>query len=363
MKRTLSLVVIIATLVFIAAGNINQKKPQPRDAQGAVLALFQEVKDRDWDDAFAYVSPASRVEKADFIADLAGRDGSLRSYSSLDKVDASTLHQNDKEALVRVNLRYSSAVGAVEDVRDLKVLRDDREWRVVWPVVQAPKVPPQVIPVNYLRWDVIYRGAQDDWGAQDAAPPKVRITSMNAIDHAGSVVILGEMVNDDTVPGFVSVNASLIGSDGKVLGEETAFDKIMHTLLPKEVTGFRIDFPGLRLAEVKSVRMTPSSLLVSAAADPVIGVIHQKIGSGPSGEPVLQGELVNQSGQTANIPHVLATFYDNSGKVVWVSDGYGERALLPQTPEPFTVPLAAGLEKRVQNYRVSVNQFSWSQQL
>jgi hypothetical protein len=34
---------------------------------------------------------------------------------------------------------------------------------------------------------------------------------------------------------------------------------------------------------------------------------------------MLKGELINESGQTVNIPHVLATFYDNSGKVIWVS--------------------------------------------
>ena len=41
-----------------------------------------------------------------------------------------------------------------------------------------------------------------------------------------------------------------------------------------------------------------------------------------------------------NIPHVLATYYDNSGKVIWVSDGYVDQALLPQTPVPFAVDLS-----------------------
>jgi hypothetical protein len=107
--------------------------------------------------------------------------------------------------------------------------------------------------------------------------------------------------------------------------------------------------------------MAPTSLLVPAAADPVIGVVHQRLGSDGLGRESLEGELVNQGGQTVNIPHVLATFYDNNGKVVWVSDGYVKRALLPQTPEPFAVELASELVPRVQTYHVSVNQFSWNQ--
>jgi hypothetical protein len=73
---------------------------------------------------------------------------------------------------------------------------------------------------------------------------------------------------------------------------------------------------------------------------------------------VLKGDLINQSGQTVNIPHVIATFYDNAGKVIWVSDGYDDQALLPQTPEPFAVSIAKDLADKVHSYRVTVNQYS-----
>jgi hypothetical protein len=63
-----------------------------------------------------------------------------------------------------------------------------------------------------------------------------------------------------------------------------------------------------------------------------------------------------------NIPHVLATYYDRSGKVIWVSDGYVDKALLPQTPVPFAVELRDDLASNVQNYRVTVNQYILSQQ-
>jgi hypothetical protein len=363
MKHKTPIIVILLTAAFIAAGSVHVKLPKPTTPDGAVQAMFAEVKARDWDGAFDYVANASNLNKADFIADLQGRDGSLRTYSSLQKAETTVLHASDKEAFVRVVLSYSSAVGALEDSRDLKVVREGSDWKVVWPVVKQAKVPPQVIPVNYLRWDVIYRGSRDDWGAQDVAPPKVRITSMNAIEHNGGTVILGEIVNEDTVPGFIAVNATLAGKNNEVLGEETAFDKILHTLLPKEVSPFRIDFPDVRLAQVKNVRMTPNSMLVPASADPVIGAIHQQLTTDRFGNRQLKGELVNQSGQIVNIPHVLATFYDNSGKVVWVSDGYVTRALQPQTPEPFAVLIPKDVAAKVQTYHVTVNEYMLSRRL
>jgi hypothetical protein len=181
---------------------------------------------------------------------------------------------------------------------------------------------------------------------------------MNAVQRDGGTVLMGEIVNEDTVPGFVTVSATLIGKDGVPLGEETSFDKMSHTLLPKEVSPFRIDFPGVQLANVKSVRMQPNALLVGASADPVIGVLHQQMQTDSLGGKMLTGELVNQSGQTVNIPHVLATYYDNSGKVIWVSDTYVDRALLPTVPELFQVSVPADIAQNVQNYRLTVNQYS-----
>ena len=83
----------------------------------------------------------------------------------------------------------------------------------------------------------------------------------------------------------------------------------------------------------------------------------QRIEKDAKGRTVLKGELLNESGQTVNIPHVLATFNDDSGKVIWVSDGYVAQALLPQTPVPFAVDLPPDVAKNVQTYRVIVNHF------
>ncbi len=59
--------------------------------------------------------------------DLAGRDGSLRTYSALQQVDTKVLHQNDNQALVRATLQYATAVGAIYDTRDLKVVKEGDE--------------------------------------------------------------------------------------------------------------------------------------------------------------------------------------------------------------------------------------------
>jgi len=363
MKFTLPLLFAILTVALIAAGTIHGSSTAPASTpEGAVQSMFANAKAHNFKGAYSYVAPSSNVDFRTFQQDLQGRDGSLRTYSQLEGADTRVLHESDHDALVRTELKYSTAVGAFYDTRDLKVVKDEGAWKIDWSSEKEAAVPPQVIPVNYLRWDVIRRSADDDWGAQNVEGPHIRILSMNPAEHDGAVIIMGEVENEDTVPAFVSMGAVLVGKNGQDIASESSFDKVSHVLLPKEISPYRIDFPGIKLANVKSVRMKPDTTLVPASADPVIGVLHQRIEKDAKGRTVLKGELMNESGQIVNIPHVLATFYDNNGRVIWVSDGYLDHALLPQTAQPFAVDLRDELAANVHSYRVTVNQYSLEHQ-
>ncbi|HXM61730.1 MAG TPA: hypothetical protein VN950_12815 [Terriglobales bacterium] len=324
--------------------------------QAAVENLADEIGRQDWEKAYSNLANKSEFTESDFVRDLRGSYPSLRSHASLDSFDVRPLHASADEAQMRLNLRWSTVVGMFMDTRDLRVTRAGDRWGVVWPIVKEPRVPPQVIPVNYLRWDVIYRGAEDDWGAQDVESPHVRIVDMHPVERAGGVVVLGELLNEDVVPAFVTVKATLLAKDGSALATEDSFDKISHILLPRQVTPFLIEFHNVALSRVDSIHMQPSSSLIAASADPVIEIQDQHFNSGP--KPLLTGNLLNQSGQIVNVVHVLGTFYDNSGQLVWVSDGYVDRALLPETPVSFAVSLPPDIASKVKSERAVTTTYS-----
>ncbi|MGA7399436.1 MAG: hypothetical protein WCC99_17195 [Candidatus Sulfotelmatobacter sp.] len=324
----------------------------------AVNNMLVDVQRRNWDRAFADISSTSGISEQAFIQDWMGSNGSLLSFSALEGFDSRPLHATNDEAQFRIRLHFSTPVGPLEDVRDIHLIREGAVWKAVWPKVQVSSVPAQVVPVNFLRWDLVTGSADDEWGSRNVDAPHVRIISMNAVDSAEGAVVMGEVTNEDTIPAFVTVNATLVDAAGNPMDEESSFDKIAHVLLPKQVTPYRIDFPNLNLKNVKNVHMDVKASLVPASADPVIGVMNQKIDSDVQGKSVLSGDLLNQGGQTVNIPHVIASFYDNDGKVVWVSDGYVDRALLPQSSEPFAVEIPKALAARVHSFHVVVNQFS-----
>jgi hypothetical protein len=352
---------ILVAIAWVQSGGLKQHEMvSAATPEEAVQALMSGIQAHNFRQAYSSLDPSSDTDLSSFTSEMAGSDGSLRTCSSLQNVEVSPLHADSDQALVRVRMNWSSAMGPVVDVRDLKVRHDGSIWRVVWPKPAVPAVPPQVVSVNYLRWEVIGRNASQNWGAQDVDSPKVRITSMNAIARGGHVVILGEVENEDTVPAYLNVSATLLKADGSPIEEEGSFDLISHVLLPKQISPYRIDFPGVRMETVKSVRMDARSLLVPASADPVIEISDQVVGKDNLDRNVLRGKLVNLSGRPVNIAQVLATYYDNSGKVIWVSDGYVDQALMPQVPVPFAVDIPDDIAGRLKNYRVIVNHYSHS---
>jgi hypothetical protein len=332
--------------------------PKANNPEQALKNLLVDVQRRNWDRALAEVSKNSTTDKQSFIQEWTGSNGSLRSFSSLEGFESRPLHITNDEAQMRVRLHWATPVGPLEDVRDFRLIREGDVWKTVLPKIQVASVPAQVIPVTYLRWDLVSGGAADEWGSRNVDAPHVRIISMNAVDSAEGAVVMGEIVNEDTVPAFVNVNATLVDGAGSAIDDETSFDKINHILLPKQVSPYRIDFPNISLKNVKSVRMDEKATLVPASADPVIGVMNQKIESDVQGKSVLHGDLFNQSGQTVNISHVIVSFYDNNAKVVWVADGYEDHALLPQSSEPFAVEIPKSVAPKVQNFHVVVDQYS-----
>ncbi len=366
--RVLAFILALATVALIFIGTEwpgpsaihyagGQRLMRSSDTPQAALENFgDEIRSNQYQKAYDSLANKAEFTEPEFVHDFTGSYPNLRSYSTMSRVDMEPMHATDNNALYRVRLHWATVVGDAVTTREVAVVRDGSAWQVQWPVKKEPVLPPQVIPVNYLRWDVIYRGAGDDWAAQDVESPHVRIIDMHPVQRAEGLVILGELLNEDVVPAYVSVNATLIGKNQAAIATEGSFDMISHLLLPKAITPFLIRFPNVQLSSVGSVRMTPFSTLIPASADPVIEIQNERLNSAPDAS--LPGEVVNQSGQIANVAHVLGTFYDQSGNVVWVADQYVDHALLPQSPVPFNIRIPEDLARRISSQRTVVSTYS-----
>jgi hypothetical protein len=154
MNRLLAVFVFAITLIFVAiawlqsGGMARERMRSSQTPDEAVRLLLTEAQSHNFDAAYGRLENRAEVDKPAFIRDFYGSNGSLLTYAVLESFDVWGLHADDHEATLRAKLHYSTAVGPLDDIRDLKAERDGNTWKVVWPTTRAPKLAPQVIPVN-----------------------------------------------------------------------------------------------------------------------------------------------------------------------------------------------------------------------
>jgi hypothetical protein len=323
----------------------------------AVQKFFTEIQRRDFDAAYNYVANKQDLDREDFIRDVRGSDGDLRTLAALSDFDTQQLATDGSTAKVRANLQWATAVGAFYESRDLKVVNGKRGWEVEWIAAEDIKVPPQVVAVNYPRWDLIRPDSAGPLANEKLGSAKVRMLSQQIAQDADNVIVFGEVINEDSRPAYVNVKGELIGSDAKSLARENSFDVISHKLLPGERTPFRIDFPGVNRKQVANVKLDVASAIIPASGEPIVAVTNTRLEPAETGRKNLKGEIINQSGDAINIPEVLAAFYDSSGKIVWVNNTYLNRAAQPQTPLAFAMKIPEQVAGNVSEFSVRVNSY------
>src|SRR5215469_1149875 len=138
MKAVLPILIALVTAGLIAiawvqsGGAASREISSGRTPEEAVEALMRDVEARNWNSAYSRLANSNTVEKQDFIRDLSGSNGSLRTYSSLQSFTVWPLHATDQDATMRLRMTWSSAIGPRDEVRDLQLQRDDT-WKVRWP--------------------------------------------------------------------------------------------------------------------------------------------------------------------------------------------------------------------------------------
>jgi hypothetical protein len=371
-KYGLATAIFVLTIVFVILGyTVGDKLKVVYMRQGATVGhnapagtpaaavqkFFTEIQRRDFDAAYNYVANKQDLDREDFIRDVRGSDGDLRTLAALSDFDTQQLATDGSTAKVRANLQWATAVGAFYESRDLKVVNGKRGWEVEWVAAQDIKVPPQVVAVNYPRWDLIRPDSAGPLANEKLGSAKVRMVSQQIAQDADNVIVFGEVVNEDSRPAYVNVKGELIGSDGKSLAKENTFDVISHKLLPGEKTPFRIDFLGVNRNQVANVKLDVASAVIPASGEPIVAVTNTRLEPAETGRKNLKGEIINQSGDAINIPEVLAAFYDSSGKIVWVNNTYLNRAAQPQTPLAFAMKIPEQVAGNVSDFSVRVNSY------
>lgn len=338
---------------------------QARTPTAIVQAYYDDLDFRRFTDAYARLDPATRPSYDQYLLDLSVTGGMVASYGKLDSVRVTTLSAEDDRVELAAATDWVTSLSTYQTTQNLTLMRRDGQWYIEPDPVDI-SVPPEQF---FRRGEIGYvaagrrRVTNEPTAINDLLDrPELQVLSARLVKHDGRYSVVGELINAASDPADVTVTAFLRDAEGQELIHYNAQEGMVHKLLPKEVTPFRVDFEGvagaaisdtLDLKKFKPGAYTPPALTRPIASFDVYakGVATQhdlsrnltlqnlQVQVAADGTARLTGQLLNTGTAEATIPHVLLTFYDAQNRVAWVDHVYIRDAVRPQRMQVIDIPL------------------------
>jgi hypothetical protein len=373
--RTAALGLLLCILLI---GGIAGWLAYQRSPQQVILAYYDDLDFRRFDQAYRRLDPRTRPDFEQYMLNLSVQGGLVASYAKLEDLETAVVVDAPKYKELQVDARYITALSYYTDTRRLALHRIPGAGWVIEPDVADLAVPPD----QFLRRTEVTFLSQERRSATSATTsfadvldrPELAILSADlAVDGDGRFSLVGEVMNSDADPADLTVTGQIYDSEGQLLTWYNAGAAMIHKALPLEIVPFRIDFEGVAGAALEEMAI-PLSFTPEAAwnyqlpqqsrlgsftlfaravvtgrdLDRDLGVQQVRVVEDAAGLR-LQGVLINAGLVEAVIPHILITLYDHKGEVRWVDHHFLRQSVRPQRTLTFDLALTPANHIQSQN--------------
>lgn len=138
------------------------------------------------------------------------------------------------------------------------------------------------------------------------------------VDSGGSLHIVGEIQNDlESALNQVTLDVTLYDSEGKIIDKKTT-KSLVNTIMPTMSSPFNLVVPPTQSRDVATYSIDLDYNIIVPKSQ-VIEVVSSEMSQDRFDNYVINGKITNNGETTANAISVVATIYDDAGKVMAVS--------------------------------------------
>jgi len=364
-RRVLRGAVLGLAVIVLAVGawRFRSVAAEPLPAE-VVTAHYDHLDFRRFDQAWEQLDPAQRPTFDQFELELSVSDGLVASYSKLDRIETEVTEQTNDRARIAVSLTYITALTEYEQVREHALRFDGDQWWIT-PDPSDPSTTPDQFArsteVTYLSQGRRQVTTEQTTFGDVLDRPRIATLSARAVEADDRWSVVGQITNLDVDPADITVTARFLNGRGELLVEHNASLVTIHKVLPRETVPFRVDLeaiagatdplareagefhpdlfasPQLEIAEVAEIELIAKAVVTGR--DLGRSLVPQNLRIAGDGGLRLEGDLRNSGTKTATVPHMLLTWLDDDGSVLWVDDEWIPASVRPQRVDWFSVPL------------------------
>jgi hypothetical protein len=346
-----------------ATGGYIAYRNYTNDPAHVLLKYYDDLDFRRYSDAYLLLDPVTRPSFDQYQLDSTAINGLIASYGKLNSEQVTILTRDPKRIEARIDLVWmTSLLQQSASERQVLVLHNGT-WYIQLVKSAQQNVPEQLSHHQEVNWDIKTQPKQSQDIADiqpDFTRPMLSVLSSRLVQRGDQYSVVGELMNTDINPADATVTATLYDAKSTEITYYNAQTVMIHSLLPKEITPFRIDFEGVAgdtlndkatngdfnpdaksplqpHADIATYTLSAKAVVTDSDLQRDVDAQDLAINTTSTGQETLEGELYNTGTDEATIPHILVTYYDANHQVIWVDSEFITEAVNPLQTINFSI--------------------------
>ncbi|OIQ20160.1 MAG: hypothetical protein BM557_05690 [Flavobacterium sp. MedPE-SWcel] len=349
------MIIITSTSLYaIYLHNATQVNPS-----NVVKAYYDAIDFKEFNKAHSYIIPDENYPISQFLLEMSVSDGVLNSYGKIDGITLGILESNDNHAKIEAKIKWITPLEII-NTKHIHLLEKIKGKWYILREDKDPDIPPdQFLSTNNTLYHKQGRRrvtTQQTHHEDVMKQPELEILSAKLIQHNNEYLIIGEIQNIDNVPADVVLNATLYDKYSNELASFNAKNVIKHKLLPKEVTGFKVNFEDIAWLDQKSARPEtfnpdeytpatinniPKSFSIQSAGNVATKDLYNNVSITDLQlvNNEIKGTLYNSGLQEVTVPELLISYYNDNKALIYIDHLYIQEGIRIQRKQRFTYPM------------------------
>ena len=237
---------VVAPFYYLTASSDVEKTKELSEV------YYNHLDQRRFRAAYSLLSTTSRPEYGVYREHLEKDSGLTSSYSKIHDIQTEVSFKDEKIIMSRSEITWLTALKYHRTSNELELLKEKSRWRIKYQNPDlGPSLPIKITDHPVVKWNLPNNDSHSRGSFKSLLKimerPDLRVSQTKIVNRKNQLAVIGVAKNISNLPTYITVNAKLTIA-GKQL-ENNAQSHMVHRLLPKEVTPFRIDFVPLALEE------------------------------------------------------------------------------------------------------------------
>ena len=349
-------VVMVLALSLLLVGSIYFLNVKQLGPEKVIVSYYDALDFKRFDEAHAMLDADEDLTLDHFLLEISVTDGLVDSYGKINSITSEVLERRSDYARIKAEIVWVTPVKSHQKTVVHEVVKKGFKWYLK-PSTNFNYIPSDQfadVPGNsFLNQGRRTVTTKETFHEDVLDRPVVIVKECNLVAKNGYYHLVGMIQNIDNFPADITIKGHLLDSTKQIV---TSYDEeftVVHKLLPKETTGFRVDFQAVswkalvdKGVNVKHFTDPPPIPVASFNLEVLASVTTTDLYKSVNLQRVkveganLRGVLFNSGTQTSTITQLLHSYYSKDKELVWVQSDLTDKSAFPKKSTDFSIPIA-----------------------